>query len=173
MRTRRTNPLSITKIKTTRELLNIIPGLKASGKKIVFTNGCFDILHYGHVQYLEKAKSKGDILIVALNSDASVKNIKGDNRPIINEKERIQVVAGLESVNYALLFKEDTPLNIIKTIRPDIIVKGADWSKEKIVGADFVSGYGGRVITIKLSKGNSTTNIIKKIAEKFGKKCCQ
>jgi rfaE bifunctional protein nucleotidyltransferase chain/domain len=163
MRTRRANPLSGTKITSLEKLRKKIPQLKAAGKKIVFTNGCFDILHYGHVQYLENAKKAGDILIVAVNSDASVNAIKGKHRPIVNEKDRMRVVAGLESVNYVVLFKENTPLKIITAIRPDVLVKGADWSKDKIVGADFVTGHGGRVTVIKLAKGRSTSNLIKKI----------
>ncbi len=170
MRTHRTNPLSIKKIRTIKELKSILTRLKAEGKKIVFTNGCFDILHYGHVQYLEKAKQKGDILIVGLNSDASVKRIKGNSRPVVAEKDRAKVLSGLESVNFVVLFRQDTPLKIIHEIRPDILIKGADWQKNKIVGADFVSSYGGKIYTVKLANGRSTTNLIKKIAEKFGKK---
>ena len=138
MRTRGRGSLLATKIKNAAELKKIASGLKAKGKKIVFTNGCFDLLHYGHVKYLEDAKKKGDILIVGLNSDASVKRIKGGNRPILTQKDRIRVVAGLESVDYAVLFKEDTPLKLIKSIKPDILAKGADWNKKTIVGADFV-----------------------------------
>lgn len=170
MRTYRANPLSIKKIKTIKALQKIIPRLKAQGKKIVFTNGCFDILHYGHVQYLEKAKRKGDILIAALNSDRSVKRIKGNSRPIVAEYDRLRVLSALGSVDYAILFKETTPLKTIEAIKPDILIKGGDWQKNKIVGADFVTSYGGKIIAIKLAKGRSTTNLIKKIVEKFGKK---
>ena len=163
MRTRGANPLSGTKITSLEKLRKQIPQLKAAGKKIVFTNGCFDILHYGHVQYLENAKKAGDILIVGVNSDTSVNAIKGKGRPIVNEKDRMRVVAALESVNYVVSFKENTPLKIIMAIRPDVLVKGADWNKDKIVGAGFVTGYGGRVAVIKLAKGRSTSNLIKKI----------
>jgi rfaE bifunctional protein nucleotidyltransferase chain/domain len=138
---------------------------KKSGKKIVFTNGCFDILHYGHAKYLEQAKSEGDILVVALNSDSSVKKIKGDKRPIINEKKRQGLIAALESVNYVTLFNQETPLKLITLLRPDVLVKGGDWSKDKIIGSDVVLKYGGKVITINFVKGNSTTGIIKKIAQ--------
>lgn len=169
MRTRRANPVSGRKIKTIQQLGNLLPELKAKGKRIVFTNGCFDILHYGHVQYLENAKAKGDILIVGINTDASVKKIKGNRRPIVRQEDRAKIIAGLESVNYVTLFKESTPLKIIQAIRPDVLVKGADWVKDKIVGADFVLSYGGKVKNIKLAKGRSTTNLIKKIAEIFGK----
>lgn len=141
--------------------------LKNKGAKVVFTNGCFDLLHYGHVKYLQEAKNKGDILIVAINSDASVRRIKGNSRPIIREKDRLRIVAALESVDYVVLFGEDSPLKVIRTLEPDILIKGADWQKLKIVGADFVIGGGGRVATLKLAKGRSTTNLIKKIAKGF------
>lgn len=166
MRVSRGASLSGTKIKTLSKLVrDIIPVLKNQGKKIVFTNGCFDLLHYGHIQYLEKAKQAADVLIVAVNSDASVRSLKGKNRPIVNEKDRIRVVAGLESVDYVLLFGDQTPLKVIEAIKPDVLIKGADWDKDKIVGSDFVLSYGGRVQTIRLARGRSTTNLIKKIVE--------
>lgn len=155
------------KIKSLLVLKRIISRLKAKGKLIVFTNGCFDLLHYGHVKYLQEAKKKGDILIVAVNSDASVRRIKGDKRPLINEKDRLNVIAALESVDYAVLFNEDTPLRVIKLLKPDILIKGADWNKTRVVGGNFVLSYGGRVVTLKLAKGRSTTNLIKKIAKAF------
>jgi rfaE bifunctional protein nucleotidyltransferase chain/domain len=161
--------LSRAKIITLEKLGKKIPALKAAGKKIVFTNGCFDILHYGHVQYLEKARDAGDVLVVAVNSDASIRRIKGHGRPIVRQGDRLRVLAGLESVDYAVLFEENTPLKAIKMIRPDVLVKGSDWNKNKIVGADIVSGYGGKVITIKLAKGRSTTKLIEKIAKSYGK----
>jgi len=132
---------------------------------VVFTNGCFDILHCGHAKYLEAAKRKGDILVVAINSDASVKRIKAKTRPIVGERNRLSLVAALESVDFVIMFKEDTPLKVIKEIRPDILVKGADWTKDEIVGGNFVNSYGGKVKTIKLTKGLSTTNLIKKIVK--------
>lgn len=155
--------MSGSKIRKIAELRGVIRGLKASGKRIVFTNGCFDLLHYGHVLYLTKAKARGDILIVALNSDFSVRRIKGKARPINSEKDRAGVLAALESVDYVVIFKEDTPLKTIKILKPDILVKGADWKKGAIVGADFVRSYGGRVETVPLVKGRSSTNIIRKI----------
>lgn len=155
------------KIKQLKELQEIIARLKAKGKKVVFTNGCFDLLHYGHVQYLEEAKRKGDILVVALNSDASVRRIKGKKRPLVSQKDRLKVVAALESVDYVVVFEEDTPLKAIKLLKPDILIKGADWQKSNIVGGDFVTSYGGRVATVKLSAGRSTTKLIKKIAKLF------
>jgi len=155
------------KLKNLPSLKIISSQLKKKGKRIVFTNGCFDLLHFGHVNYLHQAKKRGDILVVGVNSDRSVKRIKGKNRPIIDEKNRLSVIAALESVDYVVLFNEDTPLNLIKALRPDILVKGADWDKKDIVGGDFVSSYGGRVMNIKLSKGYSTTEIIRKIAKTF------
>lgn len=159
--------MSGTKIKSLKELKKILAGLRAKGKKIVFTNGCFDILHYGHAKYLQDAKKKGDILVVAINSDASVKRIKESKRPIVGETDRLGVIAALESVDYAVLFKEDTPLKVITSLKPDILVKGADWKKNNIVGSDIVSGYGGKVVRIKLMPGRSTTNLIKKIVKNF------
>lgn len=170
MRVSRERPLSKSKIKSQRELKNIIFALKKRGKKIVFTNGCFDLLHYGHVKYLEDAKRKGDILVVGINSDASVRRIKGKKRPIINEQDRLKIIAALESVDYVVLFKEDTPFNIINLLRPDILIKGADWDKDKIVGRDIILRYGGRVATIRLSKGRSTTNLIRKIVQTHSNK---
>ncbi len=152
------------KIKSLNELRKIASRLKAKGGKVVFTNGCFDLLHYGHVKYLEDARKKGDVLVVALNSDFSVKRIKGNNRPIVNQRDRLRIIAGLESVDYVVLFDEDTPLKVIRSLRPDILVKGADWNKNDIVGSDFVLGQKGRVCTIKLVKGHSTTSLINKIA---------
>lgn len=153
------------KVKNLSELQKIIARLKAKGKKIVFTNGCFDLLHYGHVKYLQDAKKKGDILVVAVNSDISVKGIKGNNRPMVRQKDRLRIIAALESVDYVVLFNEDAPLRVIESLRPDILVKGADWNRNKIVGSDFVLGYKGKVCAIKLVKGRSTTNLINKIAK--------
>jgi D-beta-D-heptose 7-phosphate kinase/D-beta-D-heptose 1-phosphate adenosyltransferase len=155
------------KIQDLRRLKKLISILKARRKKIVFTNGCFDLLHYGHIKYLQDAKKKGDILVVGINSDASVKRIKEKKRPVVNEKDRLRLVASLESVDYVVLFKEDTPLKIIKFIKPDVLVKGADWDKNNIVGRDIILSYGGRVSTIKFVKGYSTSNLIKKIARRF------
>jgi D-beta-D-heptose 7-phosphate kinase/D-beta-D-heptose 1-phosphate adenosyltransferase len=155
------------KIKSLVILKKIVSRLKNKGEKIVFTNGCFDLLHYGHVKYLEDAKSKGDILIVAINSDTSVRRIKGNKRPIVNEKDRLRTIAALESVDYVTLFREETPLGVIEQLKPDILIKGADWSKNSMVGGEFVLGYGGSISTIKLVKGRSTTNLIRKIGKIF------
>ena len=153
------------KIKTLPSLLKIVAAAKKDAKQIVFTNGCFDILHKGHVNYLQKAKLKGDILIVGLNSDDSVRKIKGKTRPINDQTARAQVMAALESTDYVVIFKESTPFNLIKKIQPDVLVKGADWKKEDIVGADIIESYGGKIARIKFIDGYSTTKIIKKISE--------
>ncbi len=152
------------KIKTRSQLKMLIKGLKDKGKRIAFTNGCFDIIHPGHAEYLEAAKKGADILVVAVNSDKSVRNIKGDGRPIIDEKGRATVLAALQSVDYVTIFDEIDPLNIIMELKPDKLVKGGDWDVDKVVGKDFVESYGGVVKTIKLTKGYSTSAIIKKIS---------
>ena len=153
----------MSKIKSLPALKKIVTQLKKQKKRIVFTNGCFDFIHPGHVKILRQAKSKGDILIVGLNADSSVKKIKGPRRPIMNEKARAEVLAALEMVDYVVLFKEPTPYNLIQKLKPHILIKGADWSKGKIVGADLVK----KVCTIKLFPGHSTTKIIAKI-KKYG-----
>lgn len=163
MRTSRASALSRNKIKKISQLVKIIKTLQKKGKEIVFTNGCFDILHYGHVQYLEIAKTKGDILVLGLNSDSSVRKIKGKNRPIVNQTDRSKILAGLESVDFLVIFNETTPLKTIQKVKPDILIKGGDWKTDNIVGGDFVKSYGGKVETIKLAPGRSTTNIIKRI----------
>lgn len=169
MRISRRDALSRAKIKSLNSLEKTIARLKAKGKTIVFTNGCFDLLHYGHIRYLEDAKQKGDVLVVGINSDASVKRIKGPARPIIKERYRAAVLAALESVDYVVLFNQETPLEVIRALKPDVLVKGADWDKHKIVGADLVSAYAGKVARIKFIPGCSTTGLIKKIAKKLSK----
>lgn len=133
------------------------------GQKVVFTNGCFDILHLGHVDYLEKAASKGDKMIVALNKDASVSKLKGPTRPVNNENARARIIAALSFVDAVVFFSEDTPLSLIKQLLPDVLVKGSDYNISNIVGADIVIENGGKVETIELVEGYSTTNIINKI----------
>ncbi|GAI40661.1 unnamed protein product [marine sediment metagenome] len=155
------------KIKTLSELKKISKKLRKSAKKIVFTNGCFDLLHLGHIYYLEKAKKKGDILVVALNSDSSVRRIKGEKRPILPETDRAQIIAALEFVDYVVIFNEATPLRLIKTLKPDVLIKGRDWKINQIVGRDVVRSLGGRVATIPFVKGRSTKLIIKKIVRRF------
>lgn len=135
---------------------------RSANKKIVFTNGCFDLLHIGHVKYLQEARSLGDILIVGVNSDASVKKIKGPHRPIQNEQDRAEILASLKSVNHTILFSEDTPYNLISMIKPDVLVKGGDWPVSEIVGSDLVLSYKGQVQSLKFVDGRSTTAIIEK-----------
>ncbi len=147
------------------ELAIILRKLQADGKKVVFTNGVFDIIHRGHVEYLGRAGELGDCLVVAINSDASVKRIKGNKRPIVSENDRAFVVAHLKSVDYVCVFGEDTPYDTIKELQPDVLVKGADWKAQDVVGKDIVEARGGRVVTIKYLDGRSTTNIINKILE--------
>jgi len=156
-------------IKNINELAGIRKELKLQNKKVVFTNGVFDILHAGHVNYLTKAKAKGDILIVAVNSDLSVKKIKGELRPIVPQNERAFIISSLKPVNYVVIFDEETPFEIIKKIVPDVLVKGADWSVKNIVGRDIVEANGGKVETIEFINDHSTTNIIKTILERFKK----
>jgi D-glycero-beta-D-manno-heptose 1-phosphate adenylyltransferase len=154
-------------IVTRDEIKKITELLKDNGKKIVFTNGCFDILHAGHVDYLAKAKAKGDILIIGLNSDDSVSRIKGNLRPIINENERAFVLSNLRSVDYITLFDEDTPLELISEIIPDVLVKGSDWSIENIVGGDVVIENGGSVEPIDFVVEQSTSKIVARIKESY------
>lgn len=137
---------------------------KAQGKKVVFTNGCFDILHLGHITYLQKAKQLGDILIVGVNTDASVRRLKGPTRPVNSQIDRAVVLAALKSVDYTVLFDEDTPLELIKTLQPAVLVKGGDYTIETIVGANEVLSNGGEVLTIDFVEGKSTTSIIKKLS---------
>lgn len=132
-------------------------------KKIVFTNGCFDILHAGHARYLAQAKALGDILVVGLNSDESVKKLKGPTRPIQNQDERKELLLALKAVDAVFIFNEDTPLDLIQKVKPHILVKGGDWPEAQIVGADFVKSNGGEVKSLQFVKGKSTTNIVDKI----------
>lgn len=155
------------KIKGKKQLKTILDSLKKKDKKIVFTNGCFDLIHIGHVRYLEKAKSLGDILVVAINTDSSIKRIKDKRRPIIPQRERAEVIASLGCVDYVTFFDEDTPYELIKLLRPDTLVKGGDWKRKAIVGSDIVEGAGGRVYAIPFIKGASTTGIIKRVLKRF------
>ena len=156
------------KLKTAREIPRIVAPLKKMGKKVVFTNGCFDILHVGHVRYLRQAKALGDVLVIGLNRDRSVKHLKGSGRPVTNETERAEVISALDAVDYIVLFGERTPDKLIHVIRPDFLVKGGDWKKEDIVGASFVESYGGKVLPLRFVKGYSTTNLIERIKKISG-----
>lgn len=151
------------KVKSLAEVSAITASAKTNGEIVVFTNGCFDLLHRGHVHLLRSAKALGDILIVAINSDPSVKLIKGPNRPILSENDRLQLIAAMEMVNYVLLFDEPNPCSIISILRPNILVKGGDWLDDQVVGADIVRASGGKVVVVPYLKGCSTTEIIAKI----------
>lgn len=140
--------------------------LRRSGKRIVFTNGCFDVIHLGHVRYLSKARSLGDLLVVGLNSDASVRSIKGPSRPLNRQLDRALVLASLSFVDYVTVFGEDTPEKLIRRLKPDVLVKGADWKAADIVGADFVLSRGGRVARIPFVKGRSTTGLIRRMGRR-------
>jgi D-beta-D-heptose 7-phosphate kinase/D-beta-D-heptose 1-phosphate adenosyltransferase len=157
----------MSKITPRNELKATVDRLKREGKKVVFTNGCFDILHAGHTRYLREARKLGDALILALNSDSSVRSIKGPMRPIVPEAERAEVVAALDSVDYVTVFDELTPLELIEFLRPDVIVKGGDWAEKDIVGAETVRKWGGRVAIMPEIEGASTTNIIDKVLQVY------
>lgn len=149
------------------EFLPIRVKLRHEGKRLVFTNGVFDILHRGHVEYLNQARLLGDALFVGVNSDKSTMRIKGDKRPIIPQDDRMFVLANLQSVDYVGMFDEDTPFELISTIIPDILVKGADWPIDRVVGKEAVEAAGGRVLTIPLITDRSTTNIVQRIIERY------
>jgi rfaE bifunctional protein nucleotidyltransferase chain/domain len=157
------------KLKSWDEIEKIVHSLHEQHKKIVFTNGCFDILHAGHVAYLCDAFEYGDVLIVGLNSDASIRKLKGNARPINSQHERAYVLGGLSSVDYIVIFEENTPYNLIKLIKPDILVKGGDWLPEKIVGHDIVISYGGSVKSLLYREGFSTSDTIGKILDLYNK----
>jgi len=139
---------------------------KNKGKKLVFTNGCFDILHLGHVEYLNEAKAQGDLLIVAINSDASVRKLKGPDRPINNEEDRKKMLLNLKAVDCVQVFHEQTPLEIIKLINPNVLVKGGDWKIDQIVGSDYVIAHGGEVKSLMFKEGYSTSNLIQAVQGK-------
>ena len=156
-----------TKLKTLGIIKNEIQPLQQQGKKIVFTNGCFDILHAGHVDIFQQARNMGDALVVAVNSDISIKKIKGEKRPVVPQAQRMQVLAALEAIDYVVIFEEENPLKIIKELQPDILVKGGDWPIETIVGREIVEKKGGKVISVPLMEGISTTNIIEEVKKRF------
>ena len=155
----------LSKIITAEKLAARLDEARKSGKKVVFTNGCFDILHAGHVRYLAAAGAEGDLLVVGMNSDASVRLIKGDRRPVVHQDHRAEVLASLGCVDYVVLFDAPQPLELIQTLKPDVLVKGADWTSETIVGSDFVKSNGGSVVRISLVPEISTSRIIEKILE--------
>jgi D-beta-D-heptose 7-phosphate kinase/D-beta-D-heptose 1-phosphate adenosyltransferase len=139
-----------------------------SGGRVVFTNGCFDILHAGHVDFLRRARELGDVLVLAINSDASVRRIKGPHRPIMPEDERAELLAGLEMVDFVCMFDEETPLEAILKIHPDVLAKGADWEVDGIVGRAEVEGWGGKVVALPLLEGKSTTSIVERVIARYG-----
>ena len=151
------------RVLTREQAVALVTSLRAAGKTVVFTNGVFDILHPGHVRYLEVARELGDALILGLNADASVRRNKGPERPITPEAERAEVLAGLQSVDAVVLFDEDTPDAIVKALQPDILVKGADWPADRIVGRDTVESRGGRVVLVPIEQGHSTTSIVERV----------
>jgi rfaE bifunctional protein nucleotidyltransferase chain/domain len=157
------------KVESLKQLVKIRLRLKRQGKTVVFTNGCFDLLHRGHVYCLKKAKSLGDVLIVGLNSDSSVRKLKGGKRPILSQGDRAEILAALEMVDYVLVFREDTPQRVISALVPDVLVKGGDYGKSEIVGSDVVESGGGRVVRVKTFPGKSTRDIIRKIASRYGR----
>jgi len=154
------------------EFISIRENIRKDGKSLVFTNGCFDIIHRGHVEYLNQAKSLGDYLIIGVNSDNSVKKLKGKSRPINKENDRAFVLDNLKAVDFVIIFNEDTPYEIIKKTLPDFLVKGGDWKEEDIVGADIVKSNGGKVLSLKYIKDYSTTSIIKELNDLHLKNEC-
>jgi D-beta-D-heptose 7-phosphate kinase/D-beta-D-heptose 1-phosphate adenosyltransferase len=155
------------KIMDPRVLAGTLKGLRSAGKRVVFTNGCFDILHIGHVRYLDAARNEGDLLVVGLNSDQSVRLIKGNRRPLVEQDQRLEILASLQVVDYVTLFDEPDPLKLIQLLKPSILVKGEDWAEDKIIGADFVKADGGRVVRVPLVGDASTSGIIERIVKRF------
>jgi len=156
------------KILELTDLVQELNILRQSGKKLVFTNGCFDILHVGHVRYLAAARSEGDILVVGLNSDHSTRTIKDQNRPIVRQDQRAEVLSGLWCVDYITIFDEPDPLKLITAIKPDVLVKGADWQEQDIIGADVVKAGGGKVVRVAVVPDASTSRIIERIVKRYG-----
>lgn len=152
-------------IATLDQITNICESLRKEGKKIVFTNGCFDLLHLGHISYLKKAKALGDTLIIGLNSDDSVRRLKGNNRPILLQNERAEILDSLKPVDFVVIFEDDTPEKLIRIIKPDFLVKGGDYKIDEIAGATFVRSYGGKVVLVPFIEGKSTSKLIQKIKD--------
>lgn len=151
------------------QLAPVLENLQKQGEKAVFTNGVFDLLHLGHVTYLQEARKQGDLLVVGLNSDASVRRIKGPLKPLLPLEERAEMLLALSCVDYTTFFEEDDPYNIIKILRPNVLVKGGDWAIDKIIGGDLVQSWGGKVMNIPVVEGRSTTNLIQMVRERYGK----
>jgi D-beta-D-heptose 7-phosphate kinase/D-beta-D-heptose 1-phosphate adenosyltransferase len=157
---------ALDKIVTLEDLVARLGRVRKSGQKIVFTNGCFDIVHVGHVRYLAEARSQGDMLIVGLNSDGSTRTIKGEKRPIVRQDHRAEVLASLACVDYVVLFEEPDPLRLIQTLKPDVLVKGEDWAADAIIGAEDVKSRGGKIVRISFVEETSTTAIIQTILQR-------
>jgi D-beta-D-heptose 7-phosphate kinase/D-beta-D-heptose 1-phosphate adenosyltransferase len=157
------------KMVSAKEAATLAARLRAAGKRVVFTNGCFDLLHVGHIRYLQKARALGDCLILGLNSDASVRRLKGEQRPLIGEADRAHVLAALACVDYVTVFDADTPLALIEAIRPQVLVKGGDYTRERVIGHEVVEADGGHVELVPVVEGASTTAIVEKIARLYGK----
>ena len=151
------------KLKTLDELITLAAQARSNGKVVVFTNGCFDLLHRGHVHILRQARAAGDLLIVAINSDQSVKAIKGPARPICSEMDRLELIAAMEMVDYVILFDDPDPSDLIASIKPDVLAKGGDWNKDEVVGGDIVERHGGRILLVPYLNGYSTSEIIERI----------
>lgn len=160
----------ISKTKSLERLLEILTPLRKEGKTIVFTNGCFDLLHVGHIRYLMAARALGDLLVLGLNSDDSVRAIKGTDRPLVPQCERAEILTALTCIDFLTIFEEPTPLELIRALQPDVLVKGADWEENQIVGADIVKANGGTVARIPLVPFTSTTRLIERIVARFGNK---
>ena len=155
------------KILERKTLKDKLEELRIKGKKNAFTNGCFDILHVGHVRYLREAKNTADVLVLALNSDSSVRSLKGKERPLVPEQERAEIIAALEFIDFVIIFNELTPLELINYLKPDILIKGGDWAEEDVVGREEIKEWGGRVVIIPEVEGKSTTNIVEKIKKLY------
>jgi rfaE bifunctional protein nucleotidyltransferase chain/domain len=156
-------PRAATKVKSLPAAIRAIRRAQAAGQRVVFTNGCFDLLHRGHTRYLEQARALGDLLVVAVNSDASVRQLKGAGRPVVTDGERAEVLAALASVDLVLIFDELDPGRVIRAVRPDVLVKGGDWPVDRIVGSDFVRSRGGKVRSLPYVKGASTSELIRRV----------
>lgn len=164
------NPRSpAAKIVDRKRLAVEIERARRRGLRVVFTNGCFDLLHPGHVRYLRAARRLGDLLVVGVNSDRSVKRLKGANRPLLNTRDRCEMIAALEAVDFVTSFSEDTPHRLIERLRPDVLVKGGDWQPQSIVGADVVRAAGGSVRALKFAPGYSTSSLIARVVQRFGR----
>lgn len=157
------------RIKTRPEMVDIVRKLRTQGKQIVFTNGCFDLLHVGHLHSFREAKRQGDVLIVGLNSDTSVRALKGQGRPFVPETQRAEMLAALRDVDYVVIFPELDPLSIVTDLLPDVLVKGEDWAEGAVVGQDVVEAHGGKVVRVPLVNGASTTNMLQRITASSGK----